>query len=208
MSSLVLMYVYFDGKGNIKAITPNEDQGISTDYEYAMFPISEVEHFMTGNKNLFNFQVKKVKKASGDTYEILKKQTTIDLTRSLNNYLNKIETTGVIDPIIKIVANPVSGKVTLSMNEGFKELQTYGTVEEQEIVSDFFAMGLSNIYITAKNNPYHLLFSITFLTKQLFDEVRMDFTIPEGLDIRNSSAYTKKLVNSYCYIVKDVGYVV
>lgn len=202
MTALILMYVYFDKKGDIKAITPREDSSFSADYSYAMMPVADVESFLVGKHNPFDYTVKKNQKLGGPAYVISKKVSVVNLVRSIDNYVTKISETEK-SPIIRIIVNARNHTVSIALTDGFKDLYENGSVEEQESVIEFLESGLSTVYLTRKNNPYSLLYNITFSPKELFDRGRMSFNCPETLDLRNSSAYTKRLVNSYRYLIKD-----
>ena len=199
MTSLILMYVFFDKNGDIKAITPHLDEGFSITFSAATFPLSEVEMFLTSEKNTFDFMVKKIEKISGTSYKIVKKQSTIKYTRTLDSYLTKVEDVERYKTILAIVNDNVHKHVYLELDIEFKEmyLKTLGTEEEQEITSNFFNGAPSAVYLTKKNNPYYLLFSFSFTPKDFLTSDRLYFNY-EG-EYNDSSAYTKKLINGYGY---------
>ena len=203
MNTLIQMYVYFDKNGDIKAISPHEDLNFVKDYSYAMMPISEVEPFLVGKLNPFDYLVKKNNKLTGPVYIISNKVSTVRLTRSLDSYLTKISDSED-RPAIRVVVDIKRHKISLKLSDGFRDLYENGTVEEQEDIASFIDSDISTICITGRNNPYKLLHSFTFLPKELFDRNALHFDYPETIDLRNSSAYTKRLVNSYRYMIKEV----
>lgn len=200
---LILMYVYYDKQGDIKAITPQEDESFSKSYNHVLLPLSEVEPFILGKKNSFEYMIKKTQKLSGDTLKLIKKYTNLNLTRSMDNYLTKVRTTTDSEPVVKIVVNSFNKKINVILNPSYKEMYENGTEDEKDKIDDFIRSGSSSIHITEKDNPYCLYTSISFLPKELFDKLRLDFTYDEGLDLSSSSAYTKRLLASYQYVIKD-----
>src|SRR5574337_774705 len=93
IDDIVMMYVCFDKNFDIKMITPVlpvVTDGISM----AIVPLSDVEDFSTGIKNPFDYYVSVSENPAGKTYKILKKKThTITYTRTLDNYLTKVDKT-------------------------------------------------------------------------------------------------------------------
>jgi len=200
---LVLMYVYYDKNGDIRSITPEEDMNLSKSYSHVFMPLSEVEDFILGKKNSFEYVVKKIEKISGDKYILAKKFTNIVFARSMDNYLTKISSTSSIEPVVRVIVNPSTNKIVLLLNQSFKDMYEYGTYEEKEKIEDFVLAGYSDIHFTEKNNPYNLYTSISFLPKELFDKLRLDFKYDETIDLSSCSAYTKRLVSSYQFLIKD-----
>lgn len=203
MVSLVLMYVYFDAAGDIKAITPTADLGIGKDYEHTMLPLSEVEAFLIGKKSTFDYVIKGVKKLSGKTYKLTKKFSNVNLSRSLDSYLTKISSSSDIEPAIRIYATIKWNRITLQINPSYKELYDIGLDEEKEKIDEFLSSGVSHIYITEKGNPYNLFYTVSFLPKDLYEKEKIDIKLPDEIDLRNSGAYTKRLVSSYSYAIRE-----
>jgi len=204
MAALILMYLYYDKNGDIKAVTPTADQGLANEFNTAMFPLSDVEPFLLGQKNPFDFTIKKVKRIGGESFRIIKKETHINVTRTLDNYLTKVsEDTNEI-PILKIVADQEAHSIALSLDPAYKELLKNGIDEEQEDVEAFMNHGISMLYFTRRNDPYTLLFTLPFVPKALFDEARVYFPFPTYIDFSYSSVYTRKILSSYGYRVRGV----
>lgn len=203
MVSLVLMYVYFDQNGDIKAITPTADTGLSQQYTQTMLPLADVEPFLTGKRSSFDYIIKSVKKLAGNTYVLAKKFSNVNLARSLDSYLTKVENDSQVEPAIKIVAYTNWNGMALILNEAYKELYDIGTDEEKEKIEEFLTSGISYVYITEKSNPYNLFYDFSFLPKELYDAGKLEFKLPDEIDLRNSSAYTKRLVSSYSYTIKE-----
>ena len=200
MTSLVLMYVFYDVNGDIKAITPSLDENFAGSFSVATFPLPVVEKFLTGKSNTFDYKIKKVEKSSGIKYVLMKKFTTINYTRSLDSYLTKVETTAINEYNYSgiIIINDVVNKVfTVRLSKDIKDLYKNGTEEEQERVSDFLNKGPSTVYITKRNNPYHLLFSFVLTPRALFDTEKLYFNYTDTY--KDVSMYTKKLISGYEY---------
>lgn len=202
MTSLVLMYVFYDKNGDIKAITPSLDESFAITFSVATFPLSEVEGFLLAQKNTFEYKVKEVEKLAGITYRLVKKYTGVNYTRTLDSYLTKVETTKNTYNTIVIVNDTVNKHFSIQIAREFKEIYKHGSEEEQERVSDFLNKGPSIVYITKRNNPYHLLFSFVWTPKALFDAERLYFNYTGNYN--DVSAYTKKLITGYEYKEKVV----
>jgi hypothetical protein len=199
---LVLMYVYYDKNGDIKAITPTEDGAFDKSYNHVLLPLAEVEPFILGKKNSFDYMIKTTKKLTGDSSKLVKKYSNVNLTRSMDNYLTKVSTSSETEPVVKIIVN--SGNViSLQLNQSYKDMYEEGSEEEKEKIDEFVTSGISAIHITEKNNPYNLFTTISFSPRKLFDNLRIEFKYPEDLDLSSSSAYTKRLVASYQYVIKE-----
>jgi len=196
MTLLVLMYVFFDKNGDIKAITPTLDEDLSVNFFSATFPLSDVEVFLTAEKNTFDYHVSRIDKLSGTTYKLVKKRVEISYTRTLDSYLTKIEDINK-DDIIIITNNTIEKYVSLVINWEFREM--YKNMNNEDALADdeFFNNGLSTVYLTKRNNPYHLLFSFSFTPKDLLAAGKLYFNY-EG-DYTNASVYTKKLLSGYGY---------
>jgi hypothetical protein len=199
---LILMYVYYDKNGDIKAITPTEDGGFCKNYNHILLPLAEVEPFIQGKKSTFEYMIKRTRKLEADSAKLVKKFLNVNLTRSMDNYLTKVSTESELDPIVKIIAKTSHKTIIVQLNSSYKEMYESGTNEEKEKIEEFINSGLSSVYITEKNNPYNLLTTVSFAPKELFDKLRIVFKYNEDLDISSSSAYTKRLVSSYRYEIK------
>lgn len=196
MTSLTLMYVYFDDDGEIKAISPMPDVAHKDYFRSATFPLSEVEGFLTAQKNPFDYNIKEILRSGSRSYKIIKKVTVINLTRTLDNYLTKIDILKNDIPTINVNINLVDKNVSVRLDPHFIGYAN-GTEEEQEDAEAFNKQGLSTLYVTKKNDPYHHLFTIVFNPKELFQKERLYFDYDETLDFSDVSIYTKKIVKSY-----------
>lgn len=197
MTSLVLMYVYYDDEGDIKAISPTPDISHKEFFNSATFPLPEVEGFLTGMKNPFDYSIRESQRAGSKSYKISRKVSTINLTRTLDNYLTKVEKKGDDIPTIQVNINLIDKNVRLRIDEHFINMLKVGTEEEQDDAEAFIKSGLSTLYVTKKNNPYHRLFTVIFSPKDLFEKKDLHFAYGETLDFSDVSVYTKKIVKSY-----------
>lgn len=205
MTSLILMYVFFDKNGDIKAITPSLDEQFSNCYS-ATFPIADVEMFLSAEKNTFDYNVKKIEKFSGITYKIVRKKVHINYTRTLDSYLTKILPISKDNNTIMIINDPTKKLITIELNKEYitlyRELMSDDiddTDESDDTVNSsvlkFFNMGPSTIYVTKNNNPYHLLHSISFTPREFIAKEKLYFNYTG--DYTNVSLYTKKLIGGY-----------
>ena len=72
MNTLVLMYVFYDKNGDIKAITPILDENFSINFSSATFPLAEVEMFLTAQSSTFDYQVNKLTKFLAQPIRLLR----------------------------------------------------------------------------------------------------------------------------------------
>ncbi len=199
MKPLILMYVFYDKNGDIKAITPILDENYDVNFSVATFPLSEVELFLTAQKNTFDYSVKAVEKITGTAYVLVNKHSNINRVRALNTYLTKVETAVSNNNIILITNDANKGGIFIQINKTLKEIYVEGLNPETQldIFDSILNSGPSTIYLTEKNNPYHLLFSFSFLPKSLLDVDKLFF--PYNNKYTNTSVYTKKVVDGYGY---------
>lgn len=202
MKSLILMYVYYDDEGDIKAISPTPDISHKEHFSSATFPLSEVEMFLTGQRNPFDFTIKEVNRPGSKGFKIARKTFSVNLTRTLDNYLTRLEKSSDEIPTIRVVVSPTEKKISLKLDQLFKDLYKLGNDEEQDDVAAFINSGLSAIYITAKNNPYHHLHTVIFSPRALFDAGALYFEYDDTLDLSDVSAYTKRIVKSYGFSIR------
>ena len=201
MKQLVLMYVFYDKNGDIKSISPMLDDHLASMFNVLTLPLEEVEMFLTAKRNTFDYQIKTVEKISGKTYKLIKKTVNIDYTRTLDNYLTKVENASLSNNILTIT-NIISKKcMSVKLNDGYKLAYTgnEGTEDQLEDMTNFFNTTSSIVYLTKKNNPYHLLFSFTFNPKELLTSDTLYFNYEDDFDSINTSVYTKKLISGYGY---------
>lgn len=201
MVSLVLMYVYYDKNGDIKAITPGLDLAMS-DCGVATFPLTEVEGFLTGQKKTFDYTVKKVQRAVGESYKLSRKEYKLNLARSLENYITQVSTARDEEPIFTITTYLGSDTIKLEIDPMFRELADIGQDEVEEDIQNFINHPTSALYFTKKNNPYHLLHTLIYRPKELFDSGSMIFNFDHAIDLSGTSVYTKKIVASYGYKIR------
>lgn len=198
----VLMNVYYDNVGDIKAITPSEDPGLSAEYLFAPIPIAEVELFLLGQRNPYDFYVSKTKANGVEKFKITKKETKVDLTRSLDNFLTKVSDKEVANSILRIIAMPNKKTIRLQVDPEFVKLLTSGDDDERSEVEKFIQQGNSILYFTRYNNPFHHLYSLHFNPRILFQSGELLVSYNEKIDLFNSSVYTKKLLKSYTYKIE------
>lgn len=201
MTSLVLMYVFYDKNGDIKAIMPHFNDNFSDLYNVATFPLSDVEMFLSAEKSTFDYTVKKTVKASDIKYTIVKKEKAIKYTRTINSYLTKIEGVVKDESMLTFTHDINSRKICIEIDNKFKEryLTGSGTEKEQEITERFFNSGSSAVYLTKRNNPYCLLFSFSFTPDTFVSVDKLYFEYKDIGMNTETSMYTKKIINEYGY---------
>jgi hypothetical protein len=197
MSGLILMYVFFDKIGNIKAITPNLNESYLDEFLVATFPLKDVEMFLTLEENTFDYSVKTIERVSKTTYKIVRKQPTITHTKTLKSYLSEVKK--VDDPVISFINNVTNKCIQIELNKDVREfyLQNNDLIEENDIIDNFINAGVCSGYLTKKGDPYHLLFTFSFNPKDLILNEKIYINYENNYN--SCSLYTKKLINGYNY---------
>ena len=187
------MHVFYDKDGDIKGMSPSQNDYDNPDWSSAMFPLEEVESFLLGKKNSFNYKIKKIKNLAGEKFVISEKVTNPIYTRSVDNYLKEIEAPEAHVTVITITNQKTDKMFVVEFSKEFKLLCEDNT----EIIQDILSKGMVYIYITKKHNPYHLLFKINLSPKELLEKDFLTFEY-DGV-IEDASAYTKKILGNYGY---------
>ncbi len=204
MTTLTLMYVYFDVNGDIKSITPHLDAELDNLYSSTTLPLESVGDFLTGKLNTFNYRVKISKTALSTTYEIEKKvATTLNLHRRSDMYLSQVENIPRNRDASILIENIVPDKhIKLKINPSVRILQTEGTDLEKESIEKFIDTPSVTLFFTKKDDPYFLLHTIEFIPEELFanDALYIKYT----MDLQGVSVYTRKLINGYSYQEKGI----
>jgi len=200
MITLIMMYVYFDAQGNIKAISPDADSLSASLYGSAMFPLADVESFLTAKKNTFDFYVKSMETFNKVEYKILrKKQIEISKVRAADTYLTEITSTRVQKDTIILIENFISLKqLKITITPELRTLKEEGSVEAQESIVNFINTPAATLFFTKKQDPYFLIHSFLFSPKTLFDEGSL--TIDYEKNLKNLSVFTRRIINRYTYI--------
>jgi DNA-directed RNA polymerase subunit K/omega len=185
------MYVYFDIDGNIKSISPDPDAFSSANYSTAMFPLTEVEPFLTAKKSTFDYYISVVKKLLSVEYKLVRKITPrITQLRSLDSFL--VELKQSVDEVVIAIENHIADKkIRITLSPDAKE------VDENNVLEDFAKIPTSFLFFTKKNDPYFLMHTITFSPKELVDNGII--TIPYDVNLEGLSVFTKKIINEYSY---------
>jgi hypothetical protein len=197
MTSIVMMYVYFDRAGDIKAIAPAPDPQFEGTFSSTTFQLTELEGFLTGKKNPSEYQIKKTVNLAGESHKLLKKVVSESHVRTLDNYLTKIDEKKKGLSLIRIVNDIQKKEFMIEATRDLIEMSNTDDEDYRDMLSDFLVNGHSTIYITKRNNPYSLLFSISFLPSELINQEKLYFPYDEMYT--NTSAYTKKLITGYTY---------
>ena len=112
MASLILMYLYYDSRGEIKGITPSEEESLK-DFRFTTIPLKEVEMFLTGEVNPFDYAMRLV---GGKPTKLVKKEVVKIQPRTQSQFLTRIEQkpTGKADIIV--VINSSKRSINVSVN--------------------------------------------------------------------------------------------
>ena len=198
-----MMYVYFDADGNIKAISPDADTLSAALYSSAMFPLTEVESFLTAKKNTFDYYIKSIETFNKVEYKILrKKQIEISKVRAVDTYLTEITSNRLQKDTIILIENFVSLKqLKITITPELRALKEEGSTEAQESIVNFINTPTATLFFTKKQDPYFLVHSLLFSPKSLFDEGELIFDYEK--DLKNLSVYTRRIINRYTYIERD-----
>jgi hypothetical protein len=195
MKPLVMMYVFFDADGEIKAIAPSPDLSLSSQFKYVTFPLADVEMFLESKRNPFDFYIKEIKRFNAVNYKITRKEVAFLALRTLDNYLTKVEERPEYEPFISIRNKPGTKKISVSTSVEFKNMKI-GTDEEQDEVNNFLMRPEIVLYFTEQNNPYHLLYTVRCSPRTIYEDA---FYVDYEMDLKGVSVYTKKVINSYGY---------
>lgn len=198
MSTLPMMYVYFDEKGEMKAISPqlsSLDEGMHV----ASILLSEVEGFITGKKNTTEYSVRTIKNGGNTYHKITKKvPPVISHIRSLDNFLTEIHTMPRSKDAYVLIENNLKEKTIIIRLGGLiKILAAEGTDEEQEQIRLFSSHLSTTLYFTEEGNPYSLLYTLEFSPQKLFLSEELHFSY--NIDLSKTSVYTKRLLDRYSY---------
>jgi hypothetical protein len=201
MTPLINMYVFYDEKGNIKAITPSLNDFSDETCSVTTFPLAEVEEFLLGKRNTSNYEVKKIKTFTGEKFILNKKIVEIVYTRTLDNYLTEVKNVVSSSTIISITNFKSSKMITVNVTENFRLLYKNRAYEDKDIIDDILRYNSTSIHFTEKHNPYYLWFSITFSPQELFEKGHLDFRYTDTIE--NASVYTKRIITEYSYVERS-----
>jgi len=202
MTTLTLMYVYYDVNGDIKSICPHHDTALDNLYNSTTLPLETVGDFLTGKLNTFNYRIKVVKTTLSTDYTIEKKIASVpNLLRRADTYLTQIENIPRNRDASIIIENIVSDKhMKLKINPSVRVLREDGTDEEKDGIEKFIDTPVVSLFFTKKDDPYFLLHTIDFVPAKLFEEGALYIKYP--MELKNVSVYTQKLINGYSYSEK------
>lgn len=200
MNILVMMYVVFDKNGDIKSIGPTLPSEVEH-YTTATFPLREVEEFLTGKKNPFDYYVKVTKNPI--TYKITRKAVSVvNYVRTLDHFLTEVpRLPKSSNASILIEAFIEDRKIKVSIGPSLRIMcDDPETDEQEEIVNTFKSTPNIQLFFTNKGDPYHLLYTYNVLPKMLLNDGEMLEDC--NVDLSNSSVYTKKIIDGYSYVIR------
>lgn len=200
MTTLITMCVYFDLLGEIKSISPTPNPALSGSHSIINVPLHDVEDFLIGIKNPFDYCIKLTNRTGAKSYKIVRKEKLdVNCLRSADSFLTEIPTLAKSsEPNILIENSVDTKKLTISINSAIRDLLTDGTDDEMEKIISLINTPFMHLFFTRKNDPYYLLKSVTISPKDLFDKGTLHLDYTE--DLVNVSLFTKKLVDRYSYI--------
>lgn len=190
------MYLYFDVRGDIKGITPLPDKSLEQ-FDYTTIPLTQVEKFLTGQANPFDYQMKIVNKKP---VKLIKKEIVTVKARDINYCLTEISTTKNYNASILFKLDCRSSSLTITPSKELISLYNSKDDDDAENREELerLVQGInSTVYITEFKNPYNLYSSFIFNVKELFDNSLINLTLDENIDYSNTSMYTKKLFENY-----------
>ena len=202
MKKIIMMFVYYDERGDIRAICPAPDgQFENQGCKYVTVPFPEVEDFLTSAKNPFNYHIETKRKNGVDIVKLLPKQVRqVSYLRSINNYLSEINYQNEEANAI-IIENNVEDKILKIWIDPFLKIQVDDEeCEDQEKLINFRSLPKINFYFTTKNDPSFLIKTISLEPKKLFSNSFIEISYVENLN--EASLFTKKYFEYYSYIVK------
>ena len=202
MNTLVLMYVYFDSHGDIKAIAPDPVAELVDTYKMITVPLLEVEPFLLSKKNTFDYYVKEVVRVTDVTYKITRKEVLeVNRLRFTNSFLSEIPTYSRSKDANILIENCVSEKaIRITLNPYIKSLILDGTDDEKESVINMANTTSSSLFFTKKHDPYFLLHTMNFSPSILFNAEMLQ--LPYTGELSDTSVFTKKLIDGYSYLIK------
>ena len=192
MNTLTMMYVYFDTLGDIKSISPDANQSMLALYTVTTVPLPDVEGFLTGKKNPFNYFVKSVNRLGTLSYKIVRKEVAeVSNLRNIDTFLTEVAIySRTTEPTILIENFTDSKKLRISINPAIKCLREDGTDSEIEQLTTVFNTPSIYLFFTKRSDPYYLVDTITISPRELFekDNVYIKYTT----ELKNTSVFTKK----------------
>lgn len=202
MTPLIMMYLSFDSNGDIKSISP--DNVIKSDnFTTITIPLSEVEGFIKGIKNPFDYYVKVTKRISGVDYKLTRKQQlSLNSLRSLDSYLTEITKIDNKNDSLIVIENLLYNKeIEISAGPLLQSIQDCPETDDETKILDIIKSQLSiSLFFTKNKDPYHLLHTMVFSPGMLLnkDTVRIKYKT----DLSTASCYTRKLIDGYSYIIR------
>jgi hypothetical protein len=200
MNPLILMYVYFDTSGDIKAISPDVILSYEGVYQSATFSLAQVSTFLEGKANTFNYFIKKDVKGFSTEYIIAPKSSVqVSNLRTLDSYLEDISKNTDLENSMMCVHNDTLTKdITIIINPELYRLQESGNDSEKKFVESFLNIGRISLFFTRKNDPYYLNFTLDFTVTELHKAGTL--CVEHNLDLSDTSIFTRKITNGYRYI--------
>lgn len=191
-----MMYVYFDTIGDIKSISPIEDADCNTNFKFALFPLVDVEPFLTAKESTFNFYIKFADVTDADVYTIERKYVpTINYIRSSSAFLAEVMPLGLYDTAGVSIHNDTKAKIIAVKIADVIIDYDLNTVSTP--VNEFIQAPSVSLFFTKKHDPYFLLCTVSIVPANLLNGNIV--YVPYVEDLSNVSVYVSDFKGSYSY---------
>ncbi len=171
---MIIMFVYYDAHGNIRAITPAIDSTQDTTLKYGPIPFSDVEHILTGQKNPLEYIVSELETATGTIHALIKKNQHVNFKRTLNSSLSEIKN----EDASVTIENYISTK-TLTVKLHNANL-----------------LAAINLHFTKKSDPHTLVKTIQISHEDLQNQI---VSIKYTENLEDTSVFIYNQNNQYGY---------
>jgi len=189
------MFVYFDNSGNIKCISPVQDEAQENVHLMTKLPLKNVYRFITGEVSPNKFFVKK-KKGTANKYDIVERLYDINHVRKLDRFLTEIEMGRVRGAEMDIVVDKKNSSITFRLNPDVR-LEFINSIDNIELAS-ITGLRILKVYCTTKNDPSTLIEGFDIPVK---DILKGSVIRTYKSDITKYSLFTRRVFDNYSYTV-------
>ena len=189
------MFVYFDDSGNIKCISPVEDEAQEKAFQRTKLPLKNVYRFITGEVSPSKFIVKK-KKGKLNNFVIVERLYEISHVRKLDRFLTEIDQGRVQGAEMEIVVDVKNSSITFRLNNQVR-LEFIETIDNLDLAS-INGLRMLKVYCTTKNDPSMLIEGFDLPVKDL---LQGNVIRPYTCDVTNYSLFTRRVFDNYSYTI-------
>jgi len=188
-----LMFVYFDESGNIKCISPVEDDSHDEEILVTKMPIKNVYRFITGEIAPNKFMVVK-KKGKVNEYDIVERLFEFNHVRKLDRFLTEVDMKYVKDFELEIIANLKTSTITFNLANHIV-LEFLNDIDDTANAS-INGFKVLKFYCTTKNDPSMLIETFNVpVSKLLRGSVHVEYKSK----LEDHSIFTRKVFTKYAY---------